>query len=74
MSIFTGAAIRFIAAEQSTTFELNDVDAPLRGVDRNDATCTLTDDDQGKHYWQGEFNVTSTLDYVIIRPYTFNGW
>jgi len=67
VAIVTGAAIRFIAAEQSTTYA--DYNVASRGIDGNDLTCSLTDIVERDRYWQGEFDVTSTLDYVIIIPY-----
>ena len=67
VAIVTGAAIRFIAAEQSTTY--NEFGVAYHGIDGNNLTCSASDDVERDRYWQGEFDVTSTLDYVIIIPY-----
>jgi len=65
---FTGKSIKFVTAKQSTTYLNSEYFIAPNACDGDDKTCAATDNVEKDRYWQGELNVTITLDYVIILP------
>jgi len=65
-----GEPIKFIASEQSSLKTA--YWAPWKAIDGDYWTFAWTASRPPDRYWQGEFNVTSTVDYVTISQGSAN--
>jgi len=59
-----GEPIKFIDSELSS--ELTLYSSAWKTIDGDYESCAQTESRQADRYWQGEFNVTSTVDYVTL--------
>jgi len=65
-----GEPIRFIDSELSSQLTW---DGPAwKTIDGDYESCAQTESRPADRYWQGEFNVTSTVDYVTLSQQRLN--